>query len=215
MSDIFQEIEEDLRRDKASALWAKYQNVVYALVAIVILATAGITAWRIYDDRARQDAGAEYMAALQATQQDPKAAVDVFAGIAGAGGPVAGLARFDMARAALLAENRQQAHDILAAMAGDGGLDAPMRGAAAVMGAHLALDLDQAAEAEKLVQPLLAENNPYRLLAMEVTGLAAHAAGDNARARQIFDELEPLAGGQAAPAGLAERVTIMRDRLAQ
>lgn len=215
MSDIFQEVEEDLRRDKASALWAKYQNLVYALVAIVVLGTAGVTAWRIYHDRAREQAGAEYLAALQAGQQDPKAAVDIFAGIAGQKGPVSGLARFDMARAAVLAGDKPQALDILTAMAGDGKLDAPMRGAAAVMGGYLALDLDRAADGEQLVQPQLADGNPYRPLALEITGLAAYAAGDKERARRVFDELAPLAAAPGAPAGLNDRVSIMRDRLAQ
>jgi len=215
VSDIFQEVEEDLRRDKASALWAKYQNLVYAVVALVVLGTAGTTAWRIYDRHAREEAGAAYLAAQQATQQDPKAAIDVFAGLAAAGSPVAGLARFDMARSALLAGDRQQALDVLVSMAGDAKLDQPMRGAAAVMGGHLALDLEQADAAEKLVEPLLVEGNAYRLLALEVTGLAALAEGDEDHARQVFDDLAPLAEAPEAPAGLSERVSILRDRLAQ
>lgn len=215
MSDIFQEIDEDLRRDKVSALWNKYQNLVYTAVAVVILGTAGVTGWRIYDGRVKEQAGAAYLSALQVTTQDPKAAVDVFAKLAEEGGPVADLARFDMARAAVLAGDKPAALDILAAMAADTKVDAPMRGAAALMGAYLALDLGKGDEANALVQPLLAEGNAYRLMALEVTGLAAFGAGDTAKAREIFTQLEPLAEAAGAPGQMRERVAIMLDRLAQ
>jgi hypothetical protein len=215
VSDIFQEIDEDLRRDKVSALWNRYQNLVYAAVAVVILGTAGVTGWRIYDTRVKEQAGAAYLSALQVTSQDPKAAVDVFAKLAGEGGPVAGLARFDMARAAVLAGDKPAALDILAAMAAEAKLDAPMQGAAALMGAYLALDLGKADQANALVQKLLAEGNAYRLLALEVTGLAALAAGDTTKAREIFAALEPLAAANDAPSQMRERVAIMLDRLAQ
>lgn len=215
MSDIFQEIDEDLRRDKFSALWNKYQNVIYVGVAAIILGTAGTTVWRIYERRVEEQAGAAYLSALQATTQDPKAAVDIFAGIAEAGGPAASLARFDMARAAVLAGDKQGALDMLSAMAGDARIDAPMQGAAAIMAGYLALDLKQPDQAIGQVEKLLLEGNAYRLMAMEITGLAAHAAGDNAKAKQIFTDLAPLAEAPEAPAKLRERVAIMLDRLAQ
>lgn len=215
MADIFQEIDEDLRRDRASALWARYQNWVYTAVAVVILGTAGVTAWRIYHGHAREQAGAAYLEALQMTAQDPKGAVEVFAKLAETAPPVAPLARFDMARAALLAGDKVPARDMLTTMAGDARLDPPMRGAAALMGAYLSLDLGESAQAVTLVEPLLAPDHPYRLAALEVTGLAAFADGDTARAREIFTELEPLAAAPDAPSQLRERVAILLDRLNQ
>ncbi len=38
MSDIFQEVDEDVRRDKAAEFWKKYQNVILAAAALVVLA---------------------------------------------------------------------------------------------------------------------------------------------------------------------------------
>ena len=215
MSDIFQEIDEDLRRDKAQALWSRYQNLVYVAVAVVILGTAGTTLWRIYDSRVKEQAGATYLAALSSTGQDAKAAIDVFAGIANENGPTAALARFDMARAAIQSGDRQKALDMLAAMAVDAQVDAPMQGAAALSASYLALDLGKGDQATGLMQPLLADGNPYRLMALEVTGLAAFAAGDKDKARQIFTDLEPLAAGPDAPSQMRERVAVMLDRLAQ
>ena len=59
MADIFQEVDEELRGDRASALWAKYQNVVYGLVALIILGTAatiGLRAKRHIDWLKKQQA---------------------------------------------------------------------------------------------------------------------------------------------------------------
>src|SRR5580692_10167173 len=65
MSDIFREVDEDVRRDKAAEFWKKYQNYIIAAVVLVLLATGG---WRLYDWRrteAAQAAGARFEDALQ------------------------------------------------------------------------------------------------------------------------------------------------------
>jgi len=221
VADIFQEVDEDLRRDTASALWAKYQNLVYGLVAVIILGTAGVTGWQIYDRQAREKAGAAYLGALQAAEQDPKSATDVLGQLVHAGGPFADIARFDLAHSALKAGDKKGALDQLTGMANDGALAAPLKGAAALMGAYVALDLGQADAAVTLVKPLTADGQPYRLSALEVTGLAAFAAGDKAGARKIYQDLEETfkkedaAGIATAPSNLRNRVTIMLDRLAE
>ena len=43
MADIFQEIDEDLRRERAGKLWQKYGKYVIAAAALIVLAVA---AWR-------------------------------------------------------------------------------------------------------------------------------------------------------------------------
>ena len=220
MADIFQEVDEDLRRDTASALWAKYQNLVYGVVALIVLGTAAVTGWQIYDRQAREKAGTEYLNALQATTLDPKSAPEVLGQLIHAGGVFANLARFDLAHAALKAGEKQQALDLLTAMAGDAAYPAPLKGAAALMGGYVALDLGKADAALALAQPLTIEGQPYRFSALEITGLAAYATGDKAKAKEIFQGLddsfkkEDEAGLATAPANLRDRVAIMLDRLA-
>jgi hypothetical protein len=48
MSDIFREVDEDVRRDQAAEFWKKYQTYIIAVVILVLLATG---AWRFYDWR--------------------------------------------------------------------------------------------------------------------------------------------------------------------
>ena len=219
MADIFEEVDEDLRRDTAAALWAKYQNLVYGIVALIILGTAGVTSWQIYERNARENAGIEYLTALQRVTQDPKAAPELLGQIVHAEGPFANLARFDLVNAALKSGDKAKALELLSAMAGDAGYAAPLKGAAAVMGGYLALDLGKPDAALALAQPLAVEGGPYRLAAVEISGLAAYASGDTAKAKEIFQQLDEelkkdeAAGLGSAPANLRDRVVIMLDRL--
>ncbi|MBI2255363.1 MAG: tetratricopeptide repeat protein [Proteobacteria bacterium] len=220
MADIFEEVDEDLRRDSAAALWAKYQNLVYGAVALIILGTAGVTGWQIYDRNAREKAGIEYLQALQRADQDPKAAGEVLGAVVHEDGPFAGLARFDLVHASLKANDKAKALELLTEMANDAKLAAPLKGAAALMGGYVALDLGKADAANALATPLIGDGRPYRLSAAEITGLAAYAGGDKAKAKEIFtkldDELKKAAeaGSTSVPANLQNRVSIMLDRLA-
>ena len=44
--DVFQEVDEEVRREQLQKLWERYQNYVIAGVTLVIL---GVAAWRGYD----------------------------------------------------------------------------------------------------------------------------------------------------------------------
>ena len=49
MADIFDEIDEDLKRDQMQLLWARYGNLVMAAVATIVLLVGlrqGYTAWQ-------------------------------------------------------------------------------------------------------------------------------------------------------------------------
>ena len=220
MADIFEEVDEDLRRDNAAALWAKYQNLVYGVAALIIIGTAGVTGWQIYDRNTREKAGVEYLQALQRTEQDPKAAGEVLGTIIHEDGAFAGLARFDLVHASIKAGDKAKALELLSEMANDAKLAAPLKGAAAVMGGYMALDLGKADAANALATPLIGDGQPYRLAAAEITGLAAYAGGDKAKAKEIFTKLDEElkkaaeAGTVSVPANLQNRVTIMLDRLA-
>ena len=63
MSDFFHEVEEDLRRDQALALWNKYGNLMVGAVLVLILAVAGQWGWTKYTTHQRLQASADFLAA--------------------------------------------------------------------------------------------------------------------------------------------------------
>ena len=66
MSDIFQEVDEEVRRDKAAEFWKKYQNLILAGAVLVVLASAGFRYWQYERERAAQAAGDQFQQALAA-----------------------------------------------------------------------------------------------------------------------------------------------------
>ena len=65
MTDIFQEVDEEVRRDKAVEFWTKYQNYILAAALIIVLATGGYRFWRHYELQQAQAAGAQFQEALR------------------------------------------------------------------------------------------------------------------------------------------------------
>jgi len=65
MGDIFQEVDEEVRRDKAAEFWKKYQNLIYAAAAVIVLATAGYRYYDYHQTQARQAAGEAFQQALK------------------------------------------------------------------------------------------------------------------------------------------------------
>src|SRR3984957_19664423 len=89
MSDIFQEVDEEVRRDKAAEFWKKYQNLILAGAALIVLASGGFRYWRYERERAQQAAGDQYQQALAALEggklDEAKAGLDKIAAQAPSG----------------------------------------------------------------------------------------------------------------------------------
>ncbi|MGA8585842.1 MAG: tetratricopeptide repeat protein, partial [Roseiarcus sp.] len=68
MSDIFHEVDEEVRRDKAAEFWKKYQSLVLAGAALIVLAAAGFRYWQYERERAQQAAGDQFQQALAALE---------------------------------------------------------------------------------------------------------------------------------------------------
>ena len=68
MSDIFQEVDEEVRRDKAAEFWKKYQNQILAAAVLIVLASAGFRYWQYERERATQAAGDQFQQALTALE---------------------------------------------------------------------------------------------------------------------------------------------------
>jgi hypothetical protein len=213
VADIFNEVDEDLRRDKALVFWKKYQNHIIGLVLVVIAVTAGISGWRAYHQRQVEANGTAYLQAMQTLERDPKAAGPQFDALAKGSSGFAVLARFQQANLALKNGDKAKAAELFHAIAGDGSVDKAMKDAAAILGGLALLDLGKNDEASKLVAPLTGDNQPYRFSALEVQGQAAFAAGDKKKAKEIFTQLKQLGQLPNAPQSVTQRADLMLNRL--
>jgi len=213
VADIFQEVDEDLRRDKALVFWKKYQNHILAFVIIVIGAAAGISGWRAYRQHQIETSGTAYLQAMETLERDPKAAGPQFDALANGGSGFAVLARFQQANLALKNGDKAKAAQLFQAIAGDGSVDKAMKDVAAILGGLTLLDLGKLDDASKLVAPLTGDNQPYRFSALEIQGQAAFASGDKKKAKEIFTQLKQLGQLPNAPQAVIGRAELMLSRL--
>jgi hypothetical protein len=213
VADIFQEVDEDLRRDKALAFWKRYQNHIIGFAIIAIAATAGFSGWRYYKQQKIEANGAAYLQALQTLEKDPKAAMPQFEALAKNGGGFAVLAQFQQANQTLKDGDKAKAAEQFAAIAQDGSVDKALKDLAAVLGGLAFLDAGKPEDAAKLVEPLTGDNEPYRYSALEVQAQAALAGGDKAKAKKLYEQLKQLSALPNAPQGVSARAEIMLQRL--
>jgi hypothetical protein len=203
MSDIFREVDEDVRRDQAAQIWARYQNLFIGLAVLVIAATAG---WRFYDHyrtKQAEEAGAKYEAAL-ALARDGKAAEaeGAFEQIAKTGPK--GYATLARLREAAEYSGSDPAAAVKAydAIAADGTIDPLFQDLARLRAALLRLDEADEKEIETRLAPMTASDNPFRFSAREALALAALKHDDfDAAGRQ----LDAIVVDPQAPASMRQR----------
>ena len=190
MSDIFQEVDEDVRRDKAVEYWAKHQNAILGVCVAIVLAVAGFRFYQYQRELSAQSAGAAFEKALALDMAGkPADAAAAFAAI-GSDAPDGAktLARF--ARAASLsagdAKGAIAAYDGLAADATVGPLFAQ---AAKLRAALLRLDNGEADKGAKDLADLTAAGATYRNSAREALGALALQKGDYAAAGKWLDAI--------------------------
>ena len=188
MSDIFQEVDEEVRRDKAAQFWKKYQNLIFAGVALIVLGTAG---YRFYENRmlaAEQAAGAAYeqALALERAGKDVDAEAAFARLAADAPGGYQTLARLASAgvRATSDRDGALRAYDALAA---DSSIGPLFRDAARLRAALLRLDAGQADAAKPALEALAGPDAPYRNTARLALGVIALDAADYEGAGKWLD----------------------------
>ena len=211
MSDIFREIEEELRRDNLLKLWQRYGKYVIAVAVLALLIGGGIVAWREHEASERRAQGQRYSNALALVREGKDGeATKVFAQLAREGGGYSLLAAFE--EAGLLAKTGDRKGSIAAydRIAGAPGTDPEFRDLAVLLSAtQLLADGDAGAAIEHL-QKLTANGNPWRASALDLTAAAKLKAGDRSGALAIYKE---LTDDLSAPQGLRARAAEMAAAL--
>ena len=212
VSDIFREIEEELRRDNLLKLWARYRWYIVGVVCVALLIAGGIVAWRDYQVSQRRAEAARYTGAqsLARTGKEGDAA-KLFAGLAQAGGGYGVLAAFEQAELMARTGDRKGAVEAYDKIAASSGLDRELRDLATLLSVMQGMpDMDPKAAVDRL-QPLLAQANPWRATALELTAAAKLKGGDRGGAAEVYKQ---LADDTSTPQQLRARAAEMTAALA-
>lgn len=208
MADIFQEVDEEVRKDKATELWKKYGNYVIAAAVLIVVATAAWVYWKNHMAEQRQERGARFEAALELARQDkPAEAASAFRQLAeSSGGGVATLAKLQEAAQRIADGDVVGAVGVYDSIAADSDADDLYRDLATVLSVLHQLDTAGASEIEDKLGPLIGTYGPFTHFAKELLAYAKLKAGDANGAKELFLSLSDDA---TAPPGVRGRATEM------
>lgn len=207
MADIFREIDEDVRRDRAIDFWKRHGNLMIGLALLAVVAMAGWKGYEAWRTGKAEAAGARFEDALQlAKDGKPEEAEKAFSDIArDAPAGYQSLARFREA-SELVKSDRAKGLAAYQALAADASLPATLRDVARLRAGLLMVDTATPAELKTALEPLLAAGNVFAANARELIGLAALKAGDYEGAGKAFDE---IATDRQAPPSLKQRADML------
>jgi len=211
VSDLFREIDEELRRDNLLKLWSRYGRYVIAIAVLALVIAGGIVAWRAHQASERRAQGQRSSNALALVREGKDGdAAKVFALLARESGGYGLLAAFEEAELLAKSGDRKGAIAAYDRIAGSAGIDPEFRDLAVLLSAAQLLADGDAAAASQHLQKLTANGNPWRASALDLTAAAKLKAGDRGGALAIYKE---LADDLSAPQGLRARAAEMAAAL--
>ncbi|MDE1147661.1 MAG: tetratricopeptide repeat protein [Azospirillaceae bacterium] len=207
MSDIFREVDDDLRRERLEKVWRHVGPYLLAGAIAILAGTAGYVAWDKY--RTRQ-AIERTSALISATEKvtpaieggDVQAALAALAAVQPQlGGAPATLARLQEAGLKAAAGDKAGAIALYDQIAGSADNDPLFRDLAQIMAVMQQVDTGNPAQLQSRIAGLAAKG-PWRYTALELSGLLYIRANDLAKAKEIF---QSLSVDPAAPMGVRNR----------
>ena len=188
MADIFQEVDEEVRREQLKKLWERYQNYVIAAAVLIII---GVGSWRAYDywqTKMAAEAGAAFENAITLSEQGKHEEAEAAFAKLGTDATATYQALARVRAAAELAQSDPKAaiaaYDKIAA---DSSMPAALRDLAGLRAGALMVDNGSFADVRSRLEPLTGTDHTFHHTARELLALAAWRAGDAAAARQWID----------------------------
>jgi hypothetical protein len=218
--DIFDEVEEELRAERAQQLLKRYGGLIVAAALVVIGAAAGWQGWHWYQARRDAAAAMEYVTAMNlgdaatsagTSAASRTAAVAAFANVASSA-PMGYATLAQLQEAALKADagDVQGAATLWDQVAADQSADPLLRDLASLLWAQRLLDKADPGQLESRLKALATPGNPWRTLAQEQLALLDLRLGKRDEAKIA---LTRLAADATAPNGVRERASVLVGRL--
>lgn len=179
MSDIFDEIDEEVRREQFRKLWERYGYLIIAVAVLFVLGVGGWQGYQYWRDKQAAQFGAQFTAAAELAEKGKHAEAEkAFAEIAQKG--TTGYRVLAKLREAGEIEQRDPkaataAYDDIAK---DSSAGQPLQDFAAVRAGMLMVDKAPLAEVDQRLAPLATGSGPFRHSAREMLAVAAWKAND-------------------------------------
>jgi hypothetical protein len=207
VADIFQEVDEEVRREQLKKLWERHQNSVITFAVLLLLAVGG---WRGYDwweTKKAAEAGAAFEIATELSEQGKHAEAEAAFSKLAADSTATYRALAQVRAAAELAQTDPKAaiaaYDKTAA---DKAMPPVLRDLAQLRAGALLIDNGSFAQVQARLEPVTGADHVFHHTARELLALAAWRAGDTATARRF---IEMVTADPETPADERSRVQML------
>jgi hypothetical protein len=212
VADIFQEVDEEVRREQLKKLWQRYGNYIIAVCILVIVAVGAWRGYEWWETKKAAEAGAAFEQAVTLAEsgkhQEAEAAFAKLAADGTAGYRV--LARLREA-AELARTDRKAAVKAYDAIAADRGVSQVIQDLATLRAGFLAIDSSSYGDMRARLEPLTGPERTFRHSARELLALSAWKEGDMGAARQWADMI--ITDPQTPP-GTRSRAEVLSELIA-
>lgn len=213
MSELFDEVDEEVRREQLKKLWDKYSIYFIALMVLVVAAVGGWRAYQYFEAKKAAEAGAAFERAVELSEQAKhEDAEKAFAELA-AKAP-SGYRTLARLRAAAEAASRdpKAAAKMYDDIAADRSVGSEWQDLAKIRAAGLLLDSTSYADMQQRLEASAApkSNSTFRHSAREMLALSAWRNNDMTAARKWLDAID---GDGETPPGLRSRAEALQALL--
>ncbi len=208
MSDVFREVDEDLRREQLKRLWDRFAPYILGLAVLIVLGVSAYKIWEYVQRTQAEGSGDRFVAALNLADagktDEAVAALQAISKEGSGGYPV--LAQFAVASQKADKGDTTGAVADFDALSTRAGVSDDIRNMARLRAAMLLVDSAPVADITKRVGDLAAVGNPWRHNAREAMALSAWHAGDLTGAQTYFQQIN---ADQEAPSDMRQRAQVM------
>lgn len=211
MSELFDEVNEDVRREQLKKLWDRYSIFIVAGALLIIAAVGGWRAYEYMQAKKAAEAGAVFDKAVELSEQNKHAEAEAAFNSLAATAPY-GYRMLSRLRAAgeVATHDPQAAAKLYDDIAADRSIGALEQDLAKVRAAALVLDTSTYPNMVSRLESAAAPGAAFRHSARELLALSAWRANDPTAARKWLDM---IANDGDTPPGLRSRAEALQALL--
>lgn len=203
MSDLFDEVSEEVRREQFTKLLSRYGVLILGAAFIVVVGVGGWRGYAWWQARQAAESGAAFQEAVALAEQNKSAEAQAAFAKIGAESSRAYQMLARLREAGEMAKRDPQAAvRLYEAVAADASIAEPFRDSALLRAAALQLDTLPYADIRARLEPLIGAGRTFRHSARELLALSAWRASDEAATREWLNAI--ISDGES-PANLRSR----------
>jgi len=211
VSELFDEVDEEVRREQLKKLWDKYSIYIIAAAVLIVAAVGGWRGYQYLEAQKAAEAGAAFDAAIELAEQnknaEAEAAFEKLATTAPSGYRM--LARL-RAAGEVAARDPKAGAKMYDELAADRSIGAEQQELARIRAAGLLLDTESYPNMLQRLEAAAKPDSTFRHTARELLALSAWRANDTTAARQWLDM---IANDGETPSAMRQRAEALQALL--